>query len=98
VIHEQIVRRFQEKKEREVRSIKANVAFLVELVRRYERELLANLEQTVAYKQGKFIDSVCLDELIAKKREYQSSVEKVSAGIEEVFSLENIEAYVPFVD
>jgi Asp-tRNA(Asn)/Glu-tRNA(Gln) amidotransferase A subunit family amidase len=87
---EMVVGVLREKREREVKGIRAAVSGLVEQLRKLEKEMIAVVDQTVSYKQAQLMGGLRWGELAEKKAGYQATVDLMSQGIEEVLNLDNI--------
>ena len=59
---------------------------------------MSNLETTVSFKKNKIIQSFSFSELVQKRNDFMGKVENMTEGLESIFSLENIEKYVPYID
>lgn len=55
------------KREKEVRNIKNGVSGLIDQLRKYEKEMIGNLDLVLAYKQGKIEETISFKELVVKK-------------------------------
>jgi Asp-tRNA(Asn)/Glu-tRNA(Gln) amidotransferase A subunit family amidase len=87
---EMVVGVLREKREREVKGIRAAVSGLVEQLRKLEKEMIAVVDQTVSYKQAQLMGGLRWGELAEKKAGYQATVDLMSQGIEEVLNLDDI--------
>ena len=95
---EEITTLIAEKRSNEVRNIKSFIKQLTDLVKGVEKDLLTNLDVALSYKKQKIQEYLTFEDLLGKRDKYMRSVDGMTLGLEDLFNLENVENYIPFVD